>query len=257
MNEIRRPLIVGNWKMNGLSADALPLAADLANRLSNTESPSFDMMICPPFPYLDAIAITLKKSGLQLGAQDCHQDEKGAHTGDVSAPMLRDIGCTFVLVGHSERRAGHKETNDLVKAKANAALSAGLSVVICVGETEKERVSGKTNEVVAEQIAGSLPKLSSAANTVVAYEPVWAIGTGKTPSTDQVQEIHSIIRRQIAGSLAESEADAMRLLYGGSVQPSNSKELLVLKDVDGVLVGGASLNSQDFWAIAESSCLPL
>ena len=252
MTQLRRPLIAGNWKMNGLSADALPLAGELANRVDDLETSAFDMLICPPFPYLDSVAITLKQSGLALGAQDCHPGEKGAYTGDVSAPMLKDIGCEYVIVGHSERRANHGETDELVKAKAEAALSAGLSVIICVGETEQERDAGKTSAVVARQITGSVPDTSSAANSVIAYEPVWAIGTGKTPSADDVQDVHARIRAKVAEILTPGASDRIRLLYGGSVKPSNAGELMALADVDGALVGGASLNSEDFWAIAES-----
>ena len=230
----------------------LATRGELTNKIDDLASHAFEMLICPPFPYLDSVAITLKQSGLALGAQDCHPRERGAHTGDVSAHMLRDIGCTYVIVGHSERRADHGETDALVKAKAETAISAGLSVIICVGETEKERDAGKTNTVVARQIEGSVPKTSSAGNTVIAYEPVWAIGTGKTPSAADVQDVHSMMRATVAEILAFREADQMRLLYGGSVKPSNAKELMALADVDGALVGGASLNSEDFWAIAQS-----
>ena len=238
--------------MNGLSADALPLAGELATRIDELEFPDFDMVICPPFPYLDSVAITLRQSELMLGAQDCHPSEKGAHTGDVSANMLKDIGCTFVITGHSERRADHGEADELVKAKAEAALSAGLSVIICVGETQHERDTGKTSAVVTRQITGSMPKTSSATNTVVAYEPVWAIGTGKTPSAGNVQDVHAMMRAKVAEILSPSEANRMRLIYGGSVKPSNAEELMALADVDGALVGGASLDSEDFWAIAKS-----
>lgn len=238
--------------MNGLSADALPLAGELAKKIGDLESHDFDMVICPPFPYLDSVAITLRQSGLALGAQDCHSNEKGAHTGDVSAHMLKDIGCSLVITGHSERRADHGEADELVKAKAEAALSARLSVIICVGETEQERDTGKTSAVVARQLTGSMPKTCSATNTVVAYEPVWAIGTGKTPSAGDVQDVHAMMRAKVAEILAPSEANRMRLIYGGSVKPSNAEELMALADVDGALVGGASLNSEDFWAIAKS-----
>ena len=252
MTQLRRPIIAGNWKMNGLLADALPLASDLAKRMEDLESPDFDMVICPPFPYLDSVAITLKQSRLALGAQDCHPGEKGAHTGDVSALMLKDIGCTFVITGHSERRADHGETDAMVKAKAEAVLAAGLSVIICVGETEQDRDAGKTSGVVARQIKGSVPRSSTAVNTVIAYEPVWAIGTGKTPTASDIQSVHAMMRAKVDEILASSEADRMRLLYGGSVKPLNARELMALADVDGALVGGASLNSEDFWAIAES-----
>jgi len=252
MTQQRRPLIAGNWKMNGLSADALPLAGELVNRLETIENPGFEMLVCPPFPYLDSVGATIKYSAIALGAQDCHPNEKGAHTGDVSAAMLRDIGCDYVIVGHSERRADHGEGDELVKSKAEAVLSAGLSAVICVGETEEQRDAGQTNDVVAAQLAGSVPVSATAANTVVAYEPVWAIGTGRTPTSDEVQDVHAMMRAKLGDILSSNEADGMRLLYGGSVKPSNAEELLALADVDGALVGGASLNWQDFWAIAES-----
>ncbi len=252
MTQQRCPLIAGNWKMNGLSADALPLAEELANRLGETEGANFEMLVCPPFPYLDSVAAMLRSSGVRLGAQDCHPNEKGAHTGDVSGTMLKDIGCDYVIVGHSERRADHGETDDLVKAKAEAALGAGLSAVICVGETEEQRDSGQTNDVVASQIEGSLPAVSSAANTVIAYEPVWAIGTGRTPTAAEVQDVHAMMRSKIGELATADDADGVRLLYGGSMKPSNAEELLALADVDGGLVGGASLNWKDFWAIAES-----
>ena len=256
MTQPRRPLIAGNWKMNGLMANAMPLVSELANQLIALNNTNFELLICPPFPYLNSIAAISKESGLLLGAQDCHQEEKGAHTGDVSAAMLKDMGCAYVITGHSERRANHGETDTLVKSKAEAAVSAGLSVIICVGETEEERDAGKANDVVASQIANSIPGSSLAANTVIAYEPVWAIGTGRIPSTHEIQYVHATMRREISEILSPRDADAIRLIYGGSVNPSNAVPLLALADVDGALVGGASLSWSDFWAIAKS-CPPL
>lgn len=178
--------------------------------------------------------------------------ESGAHTGDISPVMLKDLGCGGVIVGHSERRADHGETNDIVKAKAQAALKAGLGVIICVGETLAERESGKTLDVVGAQLDGSVPADAKAGRVVIAYEPVWAIGTGKTPTADDVQEVHAFMRQKLAGLLGEETAQQMQLLYGGSVKPSNAQELLSLPDVDGALVGGASLKVDDFWAIAQT-----
>ena len=176
----------------------------------------------------------------------------GAHTGDVSAQMLKDIGCSHVIVGHSERRADHAESDEIVCAKAEAALSAGLIAIVCVGETEAERDKGITIDVVAAQIAGSVPDGANSENTVVAYEPVWAIGTGRTPTSEEVQEVHATMRKTLGDKFGVDEAEKTRLLYGGSVKPSNAVELMGLADVDGALVGGASLSHEDFWAIAES-----
>ena len=189
-----------------------------------------------------------------LGAQDAHFAVKGAHTGDISPAMLTDIGCTYVILGHSERRADHFETSELVAQKAAAAYENGLKTIICIGETEKQRDEGKTIEVCAEQIMGSVPENADAANTVIAYEPVWAIGTGKTPTPEDVEEVHAAVRKVLAKKLGKGVANKMRILYGGSVKPSNAKEFLSLPDVDGALIGGASLKAQDFLAIAKSVC---
>lgn len=248
----RRPLIAGNWKMVGLRGDALALAGDLARRLKALENPGFDMLICPPFTLLGEVGHAVAGSGIALGGQDCHAKEKGAHTGDISAWMLKDQGCGFVIVGHSERRTDHGESDAQVKAKAEAALSAGLISVVCIGETAAERDGGKTLAVVKSQFNGSLPAGATAANTVVAYEPVWAIGTGRTPTAPEVQEVHAFIRAEAAKGLGSHEALRLRILYGGSVKPANARDLLTLPDVDGALVGGASLVAADFWAIAEA-----
>lgn len=247
----RRPLIAGNWKMNGLKADADVLAKGLAGRYKGLGSPAFDMLLCPPFTLIDYVRGLVEGSGLVIGGQDCHMSEKGAHTGDISAWMLRDLGCRYVIVGHSERRADHHESNGVVKDKAQAAQAAGLTAVICIGETEGERDRGETLRVVADQIQGSLPNGATPENTVIAYEPVWAIGTGRTPTPDDVAEVHAEIRRVAAAKMGGG-GDSLRILYGGSVKPSNAVELLGLPDVDGALVGGASLKVDDFWAIAES-----
>ena len=252
MTETRRPLIAGNWKMNGLRADAKSLAGALAAKMSEQSLQSFDMLLCPPATMIDAVGAEIKESGLALGGQDCHANQSGAHTGDIAADMLADINCTYVIVGHSERRTDHGESDAVVKNKAVAALAAGLRAIVCVGETETQRDAGQTMDVVANQIAGSLPDGATADNLVVAYEPVWAIGTGRTPTSAEVQEVHAMMRQKVGEMIGGDEADKTRLLYGGSVKPSNADELMALPDVDGALVGGASLKADDFWAIAES-----
>jgi len=252
MSQSRRPLIAGNWKMNGLSEDGLSLADGVASKLKSESSPAFDLLVCPPFTIISKIGDCLDGSGVSLGGQDCHPAESGAHTGDVSAAMLADLGCSFVIVGHSERRADHGEPDSLINAKAQAAHNAGLIAIICIGETEAERDAGKTLDVVKSQLTGSVPSGATAANTVIAYEPVWAIGTGRTPSTDDVQEVHASIRSELAQLMGAGEADLCRLLYGGSVKPENASALMALADVDGGLIGGASLKAEDFWAIAQS-----
>ena len=252
MTAQRRPLIAGNWKMNGLRATAMPLAGELATKMNNADDAFFDMLVCPPATLLEAVNDLALETNLAVGGQDCHMNTSGAHTGDISAEMLKDMGCAYVIVGHSARRADHAESDEVVKSKAEAALAAGLIAIVCVGETEAERDKGITIDVVAAQILGSLPEGATAANTVAAYEPVWAIGTGRTPTSDEVQEVHAMMRKTLAEKIGADEADKMRLLYGGSVKPSNAVELMGLADVDGALVGGASLSHTDFWAIAES-----
>ncbi len=249
----RRPLIAGNWKMNGLSGDGLALAGELARRIEDAADPAFDLLICPPFTLISRIGKALAGSAIALGGQDCHAVETGAHTGDISAAMLADSGCTHVIVGHSERRADHAETDTQVSAKVAAVRSAGLVAVLCIGETEAQRDAGETNAVVARQLADSLPDGATAMNTVIAYEPVWAIGTGRTPSVAEVEAVHALIRGDLAKRLGDDEAARLRLLYGGSVKPDNARELMSLTDVDGALVGGASLKADDFWSIAQSS----
>ncbi len=250
----RCPLIAGNWKMNGLKKDGRTLASTLAKHIKKKKKGKqpFGMLICPPFTLLGAVGAALKGSAVMLGAQDCHISESGAHTGDISAKMLKDLGCDYVIVGHSERRADHKESNAMVKAKAEAAIKAGLKVIVCIGETLAQRDAGRTIAVNHRQLRGSLPEGATAANTVIAYEPVWAIGTGRVATPDQAQEVHAAIRSALIRALGEKEAAKMRILYGGSMKPDNAKELMALEDVDGGLVGGASLKAKDFWAIAKS-----
>ena len=246
----RTPLIAGNWKMNGLAKDGLALASGLADKMKGAGNASFEMLIAPPFTLISKVGDAISGSNLKLGAQDCHAAEKGAHTGDVSAVMLKDAGCDYVIVGHSERRTDHAESDEVVKAKAAAAQANGLVAVICIGETEAQRDAGQTLDVNGSQIAGSVPDGSTAANTVIAYEPVWAIGTGRTPTSAEVQDVHAFIRGELAKKVGQAEADKTRILYGGSMNPGNAKELLALQDVDGGLIGGASLKVDDFWAVA-------
>ena len=245
-----RKLIAGNWKMNLLKAEGEALVRALGGSLSGTPNPACDVLVCPPFTLLGALAPLCGEAGLALGAQDCHASPSGAFTGDIAAPMLADAGCGYVIVGHSERRSLHGEDNAVVKAKAEAALAAGLVAIVCVGETESERDSGKAEEIVVAQLLASLPAGASANSLVVAYEPVWAIGTGRTPTVAQVADMHAAIRKALGGAVAD--AATVRILYGGSVKPGNAAELLSVANVDGALVGGASLSHGDFWAICQS-----
>ena len=250
----RKPLIAGNWKMNGLRGDGIALAKTLTERMGGAGNPdSFELLVCPPFTLIAEVGEVVAGSAVSLGGQDCHPTEKGAHTGDIGARMLADLGCRYVLVGHSERRTDHGETDALVAAKAAAAQAAKLCPIVCVGETEAERDKNRTIETVGRQIAGSVPAGSNAGNLVVAYEPVWAIGTGRTPTTPEVAEVHGRIREFLTGMLGAGEAQKVRILYGGSMKPGNAAELLALADVDGGLVGGASLVADDFWAIAQAA----
>ncbi|MEX2310913.1 MAG: triose-phosphate isomerase, partial [Rhodospirillales bacterium] len=212
-----------------------------------------ELLICKPFPYLVPVGEMIDESDIRLGAQTCHANASGAHTGDVAAEMLADLGCSYVIVGHSERRADHGENDAAVRAQAEAAQRAGLSAIVCVGETEAQRDQGKALETVNSQLAGSIPDGSDAANLVVAYEPVWAIGTGRTPTEDEVQTMHAAMRATLSARFGKDIADATRLLYGGSMKPSNAKDLLALPDVDGGLIGGASLKAEDFTAIADAA----
>ena len=241
---MRRALVAGNWKMNGLAEDGCALAGAIAA----ARPCSAELLLCPPATLIAPVAAILAGSGVALGGQDCHTAEAGAHTGDVSARMLADAGCSYVIVGHSERRTDHGEDDALVRMKAEAAHRAGLAAVVCVGETLAERDAGRAEAVVAEQMRSSLPEGADGSNTVVAYEPVWAIGTGRTPSVGDISAVHGAIRAQLGAG-----GGTMRLLYGGSVKPNNAAELLALPDVDGALVGGASLVAEDFLAIAAAA----
>ncbi len=238
-------LIVGNWKMNGLRADGQERVAKLAAAVAAGKSTGYNMVLCPPATLIAVTAWQLKDSVIKLGGQDCHAQASGAFTGDIAAPMLKDLGCSYVIVGHSERRQYHRETSVDVKAKASAVHAAGLTAIICIGETDAERTAGKANEIVASQLADSVPETATVENTVIAYEPVWAIGTGKVASTDDILKMHALIR--------EKSKVKSRILYGGSVKGANAKEILHLANVDGVLVGGASLKADEFMQIAEAS----
>jgi triosephosphate isomerase len=245
-----KDLIAGNWKMNGSPASARALASGLAARAG--AGARAEIVLCPPAPLLAPVAATIAGSAVALGAQDCHVKEKGAHTGDVSAWLLKEIGCGFVIVGHSERRADHGESDALVKDKAAAALQAGLTPIVCVGETDAERERGETSAVIARQVAGSLPPAAASENTIIAYEPVWAIGTGKTATTADIAAVHAQIREVFASTRAAGAGKTLRILYGGSVKGSNAEAILATEGVNGALVGGASLDLEDFWRIIEA-----
>jgi triosephosphate isomerase (TIM) len=244
-----RPLVAGNWKMHGLKAD-LAEVRSLVERLQKAPIPGAEIMICPPATLLSEAAGMLAGTPVQLGAQDCHPQPRGAHTGDLSAEMLNDAGAGAVIVGHSERRADHSETDALVRAKAEAAHRAGLTAIICLGETEAQRRDGATIQIVGSQLEGSLPQRAGAANTIIAYEPVWAIGTGLTPTPEDIAEVHKFLRGELVRTLGEEGAQ-IRLLYGGSVKPDNAASLMVVPEVNGALVGGASLKAADFYEIAK------
>ena len=239
-----RQLIAGNWKMNGTTAEAASLAAALRQGVEGC-----DLLVCPPATQLMAVATALAGTSVAVGGQDCHADPSGAHTGDISAPMLRDAGASWVIVGHSERRGEHHETNAMVREKATAAAAAGLMPIVCVGESDAERSNGQEHVVIEAQLAGSLPPDFAG---VIAYEPLWAIGSGKSASEEDVQTMHAFIRAELAKRF-HAAGQAMRILYGGSVKPSNAAGLLALWDVGGVLVGGASLVAAEFLAIAQAA----
>ncbi len=239
-----RKLAAGNWKMNGTSASLAEIGALIAAH----PAPACDMLLCPPATLISEAVRHAAGSAVAIGGQDCHAAASGAHTGDISAPMLKDAGASHVILGHSERRTDHGETDAGVAAKAISAWGAGLVAVICIGETEAERDAGRTLAVIGAQLDGSVPDAATAANTVIAYEPVWAIGTGRTPTLDEIAEVHRFIRNRLSARIG-AEAAGVRLLYGGSVKPSNAAEIFAVPDVDGALVGGASLKAADFGAI--------
>jgi len=248
MNPVIRPLIAGNWKMNGLRASMAEFELMLAGTAEVADRA--DLLVCPPATLVAAFAETARgSSGLAIGAQDCHPDPSGAHTGDISAEMLADAGARAVIVGHSERRADHGESDALVRQKAEAAWRAGLAAIVCIGETRQQRDSGQAVAICRDQLKGSLPDGAHEDNLVVAYEPVWAIGTGLTPTLADIEQIHQVIRGVLTMRFS-AEGAGMRVLYGGSVKPSNARELLSIANVNGALIGGASLKAADFLAIA-------
>jgi triosephosphate isomerase len=248
MTDAIRPLIAGNWKMNGLKGSTAELEAMIAG--AGSVIAKADLLVCPPATLVAAFADKVRGSkSLAIGAQDCHPKPSGAHTGDLSAEMLADAGATAIIVGHSERRADHGESDALVRQKAEAAWRAGLTAIVCIGETQAQRDAGQTLHICGGQLSGSLPDGATAANLVVAYEPVWAIGTGLTPTAADIEQVHKFIRDSLTDRFKE-EGARLRVLYGGSVKPSNAAELMAIPNVNGALVGGASLKAADFLAIA-------
>jgi len=241
-------MIAGNWKMHGLAADGLALA----HAVKDGAKGQAELVVCPPATLVAALAGALAGTAVAVGGQDCHMAAKGAHTGDVSAPMLADAGARFVILGHSERRGAYRETDPTVRAKAEAAIAAGLIPIVCVGEPEDDRLLARAEEVVAAQVAASLPEGFGAAGGVVAYEPVWAIGTGRTPTEADIAAMHAMIRARLVAAFPGQGA-TLRILYGGSVKPANAAGILALPNVDGALVGGASLVAEDFLAIAAAA----
>lgn len=241
-----RQLIAGNWKMNGLAAEAAALARDVA---AGSAGLPCELLVCPPFVHLAAVAQAVAGSAVAVGGQDCHQTRQGAHTGDISAPMLRDIGASWVILGHSERRQNHGETDELIREKVVAATDAGLTPIVCVGETAEQRSGGQETETVGWQIIGSLPKPFTG---VVAYEPIWAIGTGKTATEQDVATMHAFIREELVRQFGEA-GQQIRILYGGSVRAANAAALLAVPHVGGALIGGASLKADEFLAIARAA----
>jgi len=242
-----RPLVAGNWKMNGTRASLDQIKA-MAEGVKGPLAEKVESLICPPSTLLYVATALCDDSPLKIGGQDCHQNASGAHTGDISAEMIADCFGTHVIVGHSERRTDHAETDHLVRAKASAAYAADLIAIICIGETAEQRKSGQTLDVLKCQLDGSLPDEAIAANTVIAYEPVWAIGTGLTPTVEDVREAHAVMREELVKRFG-GEGRGMRILYGGSVKPSNASELMAIENVDGALIGGASLKASDFLSI--------
>lgn len=240
-----KKLAAGNWKMNGTAASLAEVSALLAAH----PEPACEMLLCPPATLIAAMAAVARGTALRVGGQDCHAKASGAHTGDIAAAQLADAGASHVILGHSERRTDHGETDAQVLAKAQAARAAGLVAVICLGETEAERNANTTLDVIARQLAGSVPSNATAADLVIAYEPVWAIGTGRTPTLPEIAEVHGFLRARLADHIGAAQATGVRLLYGGSVKPANAADIFALPHVDGALVGGASLKAADFGAI--------
>jgi len=242
----RRKLIVGNWKMNGRLTSGLNLSRDIAERIEDVTSPNFDMVVCPPSTLIWPISEAILGTRLFIGGQDCHYSNHGAYTGDISAGMLADLGARYVILGHSERRTAYNETGSLIAKKANSAQLAGLTTIICLGESLEQKASGETESAISEQLKTSLPENNHLDQLVIAYEPIWAIGSGEIPDIDYIRDVHQLIRSNL-GEAGES----IQIIYGGSVKPENADEILNNSDVDGALIGGASLNVDDFCKIAE------
>ena len=242
---MRRKLAAGNWKMNGTTASLTEIDALLASH----PTPKCDILLCPPATLVSAMVARIGDGAIHTGGQDCHAAASGAHTGDIAANMLLDAGASHVILGHSERRQDHDESNEDVRNKAKSAIAAGLIAVICCGETDAEREAKNTLDIISGQLAGSIPDNVTGENLVVAYEPIWAIGTGKVPTLDQIGEVHDFIRSQLEKRFGEGVGRSVRLLYGGSVKPSNADEIFAVSNVDGALVGGASLKAEDFSGI--------
>jgi triosephosphate isomerase len=253
MNKERKLIIAGNWKMNKTVAEALALVGDLKIELANIKE--VDIVVCPPFTALSEVAKAIRDSNIRLGAQDMSEHNAGAYTGEIAAEMLKEFGVRYVILGHSERRQYHKESNELISKKARAAHAASLQPIICVGETISEREAGQTEKILETQVRGSLTGLNKEqmTETIIAYEPVWAIGTGKTATTAQAQEAHAFIRGLLVKLFDERTARRVRIQYGGSVKPSNARELMSQADVDGALVGGASLEARSFADIVKNA----
>ena len=251
MTESLRPLVAGNWKMNGSRAMTLDLLGGLRASLRDAGSARCDIAVCPPAAYLACAADELETvSEIGLGAQDCHTAESGAHTGEIAAAMLADLGCAYVIVGHSERRQDQGESNETVKAKAEAAIAAGLTAIVCIGEALEDRGAGRAAGIVVSQLEGSLPDAATADNMAIAYEPVWAIGTGRTPTGAEIAGMHAGIRAILHDRM--EDGGNVRILYGGSVKPENASAILSVPQVNGALVGGASLDAAAFWSICQS-----
>ncbi len=249
MSEIK-PLIAGNWKMNGSKAMALELVKELHTKYQNQQEKNFDLLICPPFTLIDTVAEQLKNSGIKVGAQNLNALDNGPHTGEISTELLKDVGASYVIIGHSERRIDQRENNQECKEKAKKAIADNLTVILCIGETKEEKDTGLTLDILTKELIESFPENASSKNMVIAYEPIWAIGTGVTPTLQDIKKVHDAIRSTLADLIGIDDAPKMRILYGGSVKPTNAKEILNISNVNGALVGGASLNAEDFWTIA-------
>ncbi len=249
---MRRKIVVGNWKMNNTIAESVDLATAIAEKVG-ADGVQCEVGIAPTFPALHEVGKVIEWSGIRLCAQNCHYESDGAFTGEVSTRMLAAAGCSYVILGHSERRQYFGETSQIVNRKLQKALAEGLSVIMCVGETLDERERSVTGEVITAQVLEGLADVTDITNLVIAYEPVWAIGTGKTATKEQAQEVHTLIRAKVTELYGQKAADHLRIQYGGSVKPSNAAELFAMPDIDGGLIGGASLNADDFMAIVEAA----